>query len=246
MLHKIFVKLLGLIGYKLFDKNLIKNQRLIDNNSVHNMSFFLDLIFKKNKIDTLIQVGANDGIRFDELKKYIKTKDIKSILIEPVKDYYDKLKDTYSENSNVFFENCAITESKGEINIYKVNKDFINIYDDHVRGINSLDRNHLIKHKIKPKHISLEKVKCMSMYDIILKHNISKLDLVYVDAEGHDGNIVINLLEFTEQKPIIIFEFIHIEHNIFKILINRLNENGYKFFKINENIICLTEDKEIL
>ena len=84
------------------------------------------------------------------------------------------------------------------------------------------------------------------MYDIILKHNISKLDLVYVDAEGHDGNIVINLLEFTEQKPIIIFEFIHIEHNIFKILINRLNENGYKFFKINENIICLTEDKEIL
>ena len=246
MFHKIIVKLIGLFGYKLFEKNLVKNQRIIDSNSIHNMSFFLDLIFKKNKIDTLIQVGANDGIRFDELKKYIKKEDVKSILIEPVNDYYNKLKESYSNNSNIFLENCAVTETKGEINIYKVNKDFISIYDDHVRGINSLDRNHLIKHKIKPKHISLEKVKCMSINDIILKHNISKLDLVYIDAEGYDGNIVINLLEITEQKPIIIFEFIHIEHNIFKIVMNRLNENGYKCFKVNENIICFNEDKEVL
>ena len=49
----------------------------------------------------------------------------------------------------------------------------------------------------------------------IKKYQINNLDLVFIDAEGYDGDIVISFLDCIDFHPIIIFEFIHIEYNIF-------------------------------
>ena len=48
----------------------------------------------KYKIKQLIQIGANDGIRFDYLNKFIKKNRIKAILVEPIKNNFDALRKT--------------------------------------------------------------------------------------------------------------------------------------------------------
>jgi hypothetical protein len=81
------------------------------------------------------------------------------------------------------------------------------------------------------------------MKDLITKHNLKSLDLLYVDAEGYDGKIIIDFLNTTDITPIIILEFIHIKSIIFEILIKNLENKKYKFFTINENLVCYPENE---
>ena len=118
-------------------------------------------------------------------------------------------------------------------------------YSDHVQGINSFDKNHLIKHGVKPKHIVKKKIKCISIKDLLEKYKINKLDLLFVDAEGYDANIVFDFLKNSDQEPIIIFEFIHAETETLKNLINSFKNKKFKFFSINENLICLPKGVNI-
>ena len=127
--------------------------------------------------------------------------------------------------------------------LYKVNDKYIKNYSKHIPGITSFDKDHLIKHGVKKSHIISESVSSISMKDLITKHNLKSLDLLYVDAEGYDGKIIIDFLTTTDFKPIIILEFIHIKSIIFEILIKNLENKKYKFFTINENLVCYPENE---
>ena len=103
---------------------------------------------------------------------------------------------------------------------------------------------HLKKHGVKSSHIEIEKVKNISINNLIEKYG-SKVDLLIIDAEGYDGNIVIDLLENSNIQPIIIFEYIHVKFNIFNHLIKLLKDKKYSYFKIDENLICLPNKMKI-
>ena len=72
MKNKFLIKILGLLGYKLVNKNTFKNNRLISHKSFLTIERALNTIFENKKINNLIQIGANDGVRFDTLNHYIK------------------------------------------------------------------------------------------------------------------------------------------------------------------------------
>ena len=228
MKNKILKKILGVAGYKLIEKEVIKNERLISSKSYLKIDRLLDTLFKDKKISNIIQIGANDGIRFDILNGYIKKYKTKSILVEPIKENYEKLKKNYEDCNFISFENCAISTNNEISFLYKVNEKYIKNYDDHIPGITSFNKEHLLKHGVKNRHIICENVSSINMKDLITKHQLKSLDLLYVDAEGYDGKIVIDFLNTTNIKPVIILEFIHIKNIIFESLIQILEENRYK------------------
>ena len=237
MKNKILKKILGILNYKLVDKNYFKNNRTISQKSFLTIDTIIDIVFKK-EIRHLIQIGANDGVRFDVLNNHIKDNKTKSILIEPIKKNFEELKNNYKDCDFVHFENIAVSVNN-EINfLYKVNEKFLNLYDNHVPGITSFNKNHLIKHGVKKKHISKEKVSSTSIGEILKKYNLEDLDLLFIDAEGYDGKIVLDFLKLDASKPIIIFEYIHIDNNLFIEVVEKLVSSQYKFFSINENLIC--------
>ena len=126
-----------------------------------------------------------------------------------------------------------------EREIFLVSKENLNNYDEHVRGINSFDRNHLIKHGVKSNHIEKKKINCISISNLLEKYNVSDLDLLFVDAEGYDANILIDFLKNSNQEPIIIFEYVHAENKLLESLVGLLLSKKYSYFNINENLICL-------
>ena len=242
MKNKILKKILGVAGYKLIEKKIIKNERLISSKSYLKIDKLLDTLFKDKKINNIIQIGANDGIRFDILNSYIKKYKTKSILVEPIKENYEKLKKNYEDCNFISFENSAISINNEISFLYKVNEKYIKNYDDHIPGITSFNKEHLLKHGVKNRHIICENVSSINMKDLITKHQLKSLDLLYVDAEGYDGKIVIDFLNTTNIKPVIILEFIHIRNIIFESLIQILEENRYKLFTIGENLLCYPEN----
>ena len=244
MTNKILKKIVGAFDYKLVEKNLIKNNRLIHSKSILNLNLILKKIFDNQKIKCLVQIGANDGSRFDELNIFIKKYKIKSVLVEPINEYFEDLKRNYKNFENVYFENSAITVGTKKKEIFVVNNKNINDYDEHIKGISSFDKNHLIKHGVKSNHILKKKINCISILNLLKKYNISNLDILFIDAEGYDGDILIDFFSSSTQEPILIFEYIHIENKIFKDLVSILTNKKYSYFNINENLICLPKKIE--
>ena len=241
MKNKILKKIFGIIGYKLVDKEFVKNERLISSKSYLKIERLLDILFNEKKIYNIIQIGANDGVRFDILNSYIKKYKTKSILVEPIKQNYEKLKENYKDCNFIFFENSAISVNNEISFLYKVDEKYIKCYGNHIPGITSFNKEHLIKHGVKNRHIVYETVSSISMKDLITKHQLKSLDLLYIDTEGYDGKIVIDFLTTANFKPVIILEFIHIKNIVFQLLIKILEEKKYKLFMIDENLVCYPE-----
>ena len=237
MLRKFIKKIAGIYGFKLIDKNLIKNDRLLSENNLSSLNNILETLFKKRLINQLIQIGSNDGERFDIINKFIKKYSVNCILVEPIKIYFNQLKQNYSGQKDIIFENLAISVNDEINQLYKVKNSKTKYYGEHIKGITSFDKKHLTKHGVKSTHIEIEKVDSISINKLISKYG-NKVDLLIIDAEGYDGNIVIDLLEKSKIQPVIVLEYIHINFNIFNHLIKQLKNKNYSYYKINENLIC--------
>jgi FkbM family methyltransferase len=245
MKNKILKKIIGIFGYRLIEKRLFKNNRTLSKHTSFNIKKILEAIFANNKIEELIQIGANDGVSFDELNFFIKKYKTKSLLVEPIKNNFNLLKENYKDSNNISFENSAISINNEISYLYKVNPKYIHKYGSHIPAIPSFNKNHLINHGVKNKHIVLEKVVSLSILDLINKHKFNTLDLLFIDCEGYDGKIVFDFLSTVEMSPIIIFEFVHIENEFFEKVLNKLLDKDYRFISVDENVVCYPKSKKI-
>ena len=82
---------------------------------------FYEAYFSSGKQARLIQVGANDGIMCDPLRRYLvhSTKqNIRAALVEPIPFYYAKLRKLYADNPNITVVNAACGASRGRAPLY--------------------------------------------------------------------------------------------------------------------------------
>ena len=133
--NKILKKISSWFGLKLIEKNYVKNNRLLFEKSPLNIDLIFNFLFSNKYIKTLIQIGANDGERFDVLNKYIKKYKTKSLLVEPIKKNFEELQNNYKSYENIIFENSAISVNNEISELYKVKDNYLNIYDEHIKGL---------------------------------------------------------------------------------------------------------------
>lgn len=250
MKNKLLKKIVGWFDYKIITKDHFKNQRLISQNSFLNLENVLKNLFYKNRMNFIIQIGANDGNRFDILNSFIKDCKVNSLLVEPVIENFNSLKRNYSGLDFVKFENSAISLQGDILNLYKVKMNMIEYYEkkygEHIRGISSVYKKHLIKHGIKNNDIEKIKINTLTTSELLKKHNILNFDLLFIDAEGYDASIAIDFLQQSKLRPIIILEYIHVKNKKFITLIDLLKINNFIYFIINENLVCFPSEKKHL
>ena len=242
---KLFKKIAGVLGYKLIDKNHAKNSRLCAKNSSINIQNILNNFFENKFINSVIQIGANDGSSFDELSFFLKKFKISSILVEPIPEFFNELKLNYSKYNNIKLENVAISEDDSNTFLYSVKKRFRDDYGGHAKAISSFNLNHLLKHGIKKQHIEKLNINSISIKNLLNKYKLKSIDLLYVDAEGYDGEIILSFLNEEIDCKAIIFEFIHIKNKLFMKLIDKLKSKNFHFFQINENLVCINNKFEL-
>ena len=241
-MFKFIKKIISASGYKLIEKKLYKNSQILEQLSSINTKNILSNLYENNIINKIVQIGANDGVRFDELRSFIVNSDnVRALLVEPIPEYFSTLKKNYKEQKNILLENSAVSNSGEDKFMFKVDKKFYKLYSDHVYGLSSFKKNHLLKHGVRNKHIVSEKINTINIKDLLNKHNFMNLDLLYIDAEGYDGEIIIDFIQNVETRPIFVFEYIHINHKVFKKVINLLDQNNYKILKCNENIVAFNK-----
>jgi len=245
-MSKVLKKFCGIFGYKLLPKNYIKNKNYLSKFSSLNLEKIISNLAEKKIINSLIQIGANDGISHDHLHNVIKQFRLESLLLEPIKKYFLDLKNNYSNYENVRLENSALSINNEILFLYKVNPEYFKKYGTLSGGISSFYKEHLLKHGIKENHIIQEKVNQISFDELLKKYNINSFDLLLIDTEGYDCHIINDFfLKIKKIRPIIIFEWSHIKYSELESTLNSIINNNYFFFPAGDDIFCFPVEKNI-
>lgn len=180
-----------------------------------------------------VQIGANDGMRYDPIHGLItKAKEkVAGICIEPVDEYFKELQNTYKDFPAIKLMRAAIHNTRTEALIYKMSNGVIDV-EERLKGMASFDKTNFTKDGIPESMIVTEQVPCLSFSELIAQENVKKLHLLQIDAEGYDLQII-RSIDFESIKP----RVINFEHrweyglqpqeeifSVFKVLV----DSGYQ------------------
>jgi FkbM family methyltransferase len=185
-----------------------------------------------------VNIGANDGIENDPLYEFVKKNSWRGVYVEPGIESFTALKNNFNNTEGIIFENIAITDFDGEIDLFfgttyqhfSVSEPYANwMYD------------------VTP---SKRQVPCLTPSSLLRKHNITNVDVISIDTEGHDSVILCNFPLDTIKPKVIIVEFIHVEiaGSSVKDMQEYITSHGYRCY-LNEDrtdIIGIREDIEFV
>jgi FkbM family methyltransferase len=143
----------------------------------------------------VINIGAMDGILYDEMSAYTSLFGFKGLYVEPIPYLFEKLKSNFPTPGNLF-ENSAISDYNGQIRMLMIDEDAIKSgkVNQCFYGMSAVtppknglgsdgDRETVQKYG---KEIT---VPCLTFDALIEKYKIKNFDVLKIDAEGHDWTI---------------------------------------------------------
>ena len=193
------------------------------------------------KINSVLQIGMGDpDLNRDPIYKYLNQKKISGTVVEPHPNLFKKLDKYYK---NFLKLDCIISQiNNAEIDFFFVDEKYLEKYEDYVKTISTVNKKHLIKCKVLPKHIVKKKIVSKTIHQIIIENKIKPFELLFVDTEGSDLNIIVSFLKNTKFYPCIIFEWRHINEKELIDLFEDMEVNyGYKFIFFQSDVLCFTE-----
>lgn len=188
-------------------------------------------LIKTGRKIKFIQVGANDGVSFDDLFQYVTGYHWSGVAIEPLNHVYNRLVINYEDYKEVIPLRVAVHPTEKEIVIYRVSRKFISQYPDWVSGIASVNRSHLINNGVDDYAITAEKVPCMHLRDIVINYKQQDADILQIDTEGFDAE-VIRMIDFDIFSPTLIkYESGNLSPRDNSEIQNLLKSHGYKLYQ---------------
>ena len=176
-----------------------------------------------------IQVGANDGRYGDPLHRYIVEQHFTGVLIEPQPDVFQELRKTYAAVADrLVFENVAIAGDRGRVDMFLPPASDGGV-SKHAASVVSMNPN-VVARQLGVPTSALRRltVPCMTLDAVTAKHAIETIDILQIDAEGHD-EAVLRTLTLSRTAPTIVqFEHGHLTPAQIDTAIGYLAANGYK------------------
>ena len=206
---------------------------------------FMDYLCDKPKLNA-IQVGSNDGVSNDPLRKYIAGNQWSAILIEPVLKHFSSLKALYAECENVKVLNLAVSPDGASLKIkfYTVSesakKELGSLCPDWYDQLGSFQRENIEKHLdgILIPFIKEIDVCTDTLENIARNSGFTRIDVLHIDAEGFDLE-VLSSLNLNYWKPsVIIFEHKHIYKPRVDDFLKFIESIGYDFRCFQDDVIA--------
>jgi len=192
------------------------------------IAFFAD-IFPEAFV---VQIGANDGIVGDPLAAAFARTRWCGLLVEPVPHLYEMLGARYRDRPGIRRERAAVSTHDGEAPLYRL-RAIPGQTPEWFNQLATLDREVLLKHRSSiPDIDSLlveERVPTVRLDTLLARHEISRIDLLVIDTEGHDLQ-VLRSLDFARFRPtLVMFEHQHLSEPDKKAAYALLESAGYDF-----------------
>lgn len=176
----------------------------------------------------IVQIGANKG--YDHVFEITKNNEYDCLFVEPNPHAIKILKDCYKNCEHCKFEECAISTNNGTIEMH------FNDIDSGDSSHSSISMDHVLKHNNPQEKITSLTVDCMTVESLLEKYGWKndQIEWLYIDAEGHDCDIILST-DFSKLNiRNVFFESIHSDGPFkqgdkLKKTIEWLNSSGYLF-----------------
>lgn len=215
------------------------------------MSNFFDkalhFLGKQKKEIVALNIGAMDGVMFDEMYGYSSMYDYKVLYVEPIPYLFNRLVSNVKTPKSLF-ENSAISDYDGVIDMLTIDRDAIDNGKVHscFYGMSAVypPKNGLGSEFDKQTVDSYGKivsVNCITFKTLLEKHNLTNFDIVKVDAEGHDYHIFKQIdLEKYEPK-VIRLEWINLSKIEQHYITEKLTKFNYQYEINGQDITAISE-----
>jgi FkbM family methyltransferase len=196
---------------------------------------FLALLYQRlDQVGTdffFVQIGANDGVSFDWLYKFVTENRLQGLVVEPLKDFFALLCENYKAYPSVIPVNCASHRTEREVDVYRVDPSKAESLPDWTKGIASVDPSHHLRTGTDSEYMITERVNCITLDELFKLHSITHVDYLQIDVEGYDSEII-EMIDFNRIKPSIIrfehqLESGHMSQESFRSCFELLNNAGY-------------------
>ncbi len=247
-MKKILKKLVNYFGYEVI--------RSRPPPQVDFMSLVSLLLYKEPKDFFFVQIGANDGKKNDPLYDLVIKYNLSGLLVEPLSGVFQSLLKNYSGNSNLIFENVAISDKEGFQPMYEIKKEFQDVFEkhtkekatmmasfnkDHVRKFLRRGMGEFFKDKQIDDYIDEVQVKTTSFDTLMQKHQIKSIDLLQIDTEGFDFEII-KMVDFNKYSPKLInYESVHLNASDRAQCESLLKEKGYQLINNKADTYAIKE-----
>ena len=193
-----------------------------------------------------VEIGANDGEKYDHLSALIRSGDWRGIMVEPVPYIFARLKENYGREPGVILENAAIADRDAQLPFYHVaelSEAERSTVPDWYDGIGSFLLDNILSHKDKipglENRIVQTDVPSVTFQTLCAKHGVDKVDLVLIDTEGYDAE-VIKSIDFNVHRPrLLIYEHFHLPAEERARLRRSLESLGYATMEEGFDTFCL-------
>lgn len=203
---------------------------------------------KKNNV-FVVNIGAMDGVSFDDTRGFIDKYDWYGLFVEPVPYLFERLKQSYKHNTRNIYANAAIGTSNGVLKMITIDQEAIDSGKVHpcFAGMSAVwpPRNGLASKgdeevvKTFGKVIEVPSITLKHLFD---EHNIKHVDVLSIDTEGYDWKIL-QQLQYCDVKPTMIrCEYINLEDNEKKEIEAFLDKNNYYYEIVGQNIDAVKKE----
>lgn len=192
----------------------------------------------------ILQIGAMDGITSDPVYDYIKTFQWEALLVEPITEHFNTLQENYKTLPRVRLVNVAIGEMNDTVTMHRIPTHHVQNKDVPRWGLGVAsfytDRNALAFEDVKP-FIIQESVTCVTLPTLLENHAVTRMDVLQIDAEGHDYSIL-KQLDFDRYHPLIIhLEIVNLPRSEQRACKALLDAHGYLHVKAGYNLLAVSQ-----
>jgi FkbM family methyltransferase len=143
-----------------------------------------------------VQIGANDGVFYDPIRRWIVKHDWSGVMFEPQAQCVEKLNALYSGNPKIRIANLGIAKESGKRKLYR-----------HAFGSGC---HSLLLRREHCDGDSFDEIDCITFEQAVRIYGIRHIDLLAIDTEGYDLQILDSLdLDLIKPQNIWFEKWVH-------------------------------------
>jgi FkbM family methyltransferase len=209
--------------------------------------FYIEKAFRAQSDIFVLKIGANDGVKYDPFGDYLLSDSrYHGVLVEPVPYYARLLADNFGLTGRFSIEQAAVSHSSGQMKVYYIPENASDLLGEYfdiaaMRGIASLERTHVLKLLAPAYHNIVQSVtvECLTVKELLRRNHIKHIDLLHIDAEGHDW-VILQQFDFSLLRPkIVLFEYKYLNREDQEAARKMMQDAGYQVKAQERDFLCL-------
>jgi FkbM family methyltransferase len=189
-----------------------------------------------------VQIGSHNGIDGDPLARWIdRHPKWCGTMVEPIPEQFDALTELRGNQARFRLVRAAITDHDGTVEMTVVDRT-----EDLPDGVTQLSSIHtdVVLGADVPVSDHLRRVVVPAMTFASLMEGSPQIDVLHIDAEGHDA-VILDQVDLVSVRPaVVMFERAHLSHADRESCEVRLSEAGYRVVSNSLDTVALLPTKD--